>query len=150
MLHDIIKWCHKLHEVMAHHGGRNSQDAHHGATSYIFSQWCHFAATRQKIHNLHCNSRELLMQWINVSNVTHLVLYRCIIPWMISTEGFPLKKEMWSGSCLEGESGAVPVTSPLSREPSVPPGLSNSVLVLFCSAEVLGSAPPPLSWVKMQ
>lgn len=25
---------------------------------------------------------------------THLVLYKCMIPWTISTEGFPLKKEM--------------------------------------------------------
>lgn len=27
------------------------------------------------------------------------------MPWTISTDGFPLKKEIWSGSCLEGESG---------------------------------------------
>lgn len=29
------------------------------------------------------------------------------MPWTISTEGLPLKKEIWSGSCLDGESGAV-------------------------------------------
>lgn len=37
---------------------------------------------------------------------SYFVLYRCIMPWTISTEGFPLKKEIWSGSCFEGESGA--------------------------------------------
>lgn len=150
MLHDIIKWCQKLHEVVAGHGGRDSQDAHHSAASYIFSQWRHFAGTRQKIHNHHWNKRELLRLWINMPDGTHLVLYRCMIPWMISTEGFPLKKEMWSGSCLEGESGAAPVASLLSWEPSVPSGLSDSVFVHFCSAVVLGSPPPPLSRVKMQ
>ncbi len=28
-----------------------------------------------------------------------------MMPWTISTDGFPLKNEIWSGSCLEGESG---------------------------------------------
>lgn len=28
------------------------------------------------------------------------------MPWTISTEGLPLKKEIWSGSCLDGDSGA--------------------------------------------
>ena len=37
---------------------------------------------------------------------SHLVLNRCIILWTVSTERFPLKKEIWSGSCLDGESGA--------------------------------------------
>lgn len=37
---------------------------------------------------------------------SYFVLYRCIIPWTISTDGFPLKNEIWSGSCLDGESGA--------------------------------------------
>ena len=41
------------------------------------------------------------------------------MPWMISTDGFPLKNEIWSGSCLEGESGAAPVASLLSCGASV-------------------------------
>lgn len=57
---------------------------------------------------------------------------------MISTEGFPLKKEMWSGSCLEGESGAVAAASLLS-----------SVFMLFCSGETLAPVPPPLSTVEV-
>lgn len=48
MLHDIVKWCHELHEVMAGHGRWDSQDAHHRTASDILSQWRHFAATRQK------------------------------------------------------------------------------------------------------
>lgn len=47
MLHDIIKRGHKLHEVMAGHSSWDSQDAQHRATSNIFSQRCHFAATIQ-------------------------------------------------------------------------------------------------------
>lgn len=63
---------------------------------------------------------------------------------MISTEGFPLKKEMWSGSCLEGESGAVPAASLLFWAPSV-----SSVFMLFCCDETLALVPPPLSRVEM-
>lgn len=76
------------------------------------------------------------------SRGTYLVLYRCITPWMISTEGFPLKKEMWSGSCLEGESGAEPAASLLFWAPSLSPALT-----LFCSDETLAPVPPPLSGV---
>lgn len=148
MFHDIIKWCHKLHKVMAGHGGGDSQYAHHSAAPYIFSQRCHFAAKRMKTHNLHWSSREPLKQQVNLSHVTHLVLYRCIMPWTISTEGFPLKKEMWSGSCLEGESGAAHVASLLSWDPSVAPALLASLFVFFCSEETLGSVPPPLSRVN--
>lgn len=63
---------------------------------------------------------------------------------MISTEGFPLKKEMWSGSCLEGESGAVPAASLLFWAPAV-----SSVFILLCSDEALAPVPPPLSRVEM-
>lgn len=38
MLHDIIKWCHELHEVVAGHGGRDGEDAHHGAASHVVGQ----------------------------------------------------------------------------------------------------------------
>ena len=34
------------------------------------------------------------------------------MPWTISTEGLPLKKEIWSGNCFEGESGAVHISLP--------------------------------------
>lgn len=69
---------------------------------------------KDRKHRAIAKTGELLKQRINMAGGTHLVLYRCMMPWMISTEGLPLKKEMWSGSCLEGESGAAPVASLLS------------------------------------
>lgn len=59
MLHDVIKRCQELHEVVAGHGGGDSQDANHSAASHIFSQWCHFAATRQKTRSRRWNRRAL-------------------------------------------------------------------------------------------
>lgn len=65
------------------------------------------------------------------------------MPWTISTEGFPLKKEIWSGSCLEGDSGAVP--------PSVPSfmflleGLSSVALETWSLSLEPPDSSPPLS-----
>lgn len=67
------------------------------------------------------------------------------MPWMISTEGFPLKKEIWSGSCLEGDSGAASVTKLLSPVPSTLP-----TSVFWSWSSLLCSSRPPVFTGEVQ
>lgn len=48
MLHDVIKGCHELHEVMAGHCSRHAEHAKHGAAPHVLSQRRHLAAAKNK------------------------------------------------------------------------------------------------------
>lgn len=43
MLNHLVEGGHKLHEVVAGHGGRDSEDAEHGTAPHILLQGCHLA-----------------------------------------------------------------------------------------------------------
>lgn len=43
MLNDLVEGGHKLHEVVAGHGGGHGEDAEHGAAPHVLLQGCHLA-----------------------------------------------------------------------------------------------------------